>query len=707
MAENDALVVKIRADIKSLQAGLRQAGKEAEIAGGRMQSSFRTAAKDIDLSQLKITDSMRRSSANTVAAVRAMAAAVGAAVIATGVATKKALDYASSIKDTALAANVSTNALQAYRFAAEQNGVSADQMDGALLRLTKTIGDATLKGGEAAELFQRLGVSITDSTGKVRSTDAILKDLADVLAKVTSEQERASIAAQLFGREAGPRLVTMLSGGSEALLNYSESAKKAGAIISAEVVEKGADAADQLDALTTVIKAELTTALVDLGPVLVAAAGGMAGLASMARTMFGVFGSGLDELKEAPGEVAAFVTSLKRLMQFSGPGGVFAFNATLAPPEIPAPPTTPSGPGLRVGQLDEGPQRPDDKALAALEARQQEAAERANERRERELEAQAKQNAALIQQAREFSATEAAVEEMCYQARRAALTAMHADEFGGQAEKDKLLLDGARKHQENLAEIDAQAEARFTRDLERTQELLNAKKQAMDELAAYTADYEEQAILYESQRYESALAILEQQRQDEMGSYEEFLKKKEELTRKYEENIAEIKEANLISGYQFLSQINDKNLRSAADYGAAAINVASAYSKRAFKMQKALAMANAIVTAYQGANKALGDGDSYTAILRAGAILAYGLANVAAISKTQMGGSTPGGGGGGAGGSFSSDEARPGMAQGRGGAPAINLTLSGSMFSAEQVRQLIDQINEQLGDGARLQGNGG
>lgn len=699
--DNDALVVKIRADIKSLQAGLRQAGREAEIAGKSMQKSFSSSAKAIDLSGLKISDSMRSTSAETVKATRAMAAAIGTAVIATGLATKKALDYTSSIKDTAIAANLGTDALQAYRFAAEQNGVSTEQMDSALLRLTKTIGDASVKGGEAATLFNRLGVSIYDSAGQVKSTETILREISDVLARVTSEQERASISAQLFGKEAGPRLVAMLSGGSAALAGYAEEAKKSGAIISSEVIEKGAAAGDQLDALTTVIKAELTTALVELGPALVTAAGGLAGLAKAANDAFSGIAGGIDDIKEAPGKIATLIESLRRLTQFSGPAGVFAFTDALAPPQ-PAPDAPkPAAPALRVGELDEGPQQPDATKLAALEKQGQERAAAQKERRDAELEAQRKHNEALIQQTREFVATETALEEMKYQTRRAALMAANAEQFGGEEAKNQLLADLATKHQENLGAIEAQEEARATRDLERTQELLDAKKRAMEELAAYTMDYEEQAALFEQSRYENALAILEQQRADELVTYEEFLKKKAELTEHYEGKQKQIREATLISGYQFLSQIQNKELRSAADYGAAAINIASAYSKKAFKLQKVLGIANAAMTAYEGANKALATGDSYTAILRAGAILAYGLANVAAISRTQMNGSVPGGGGGGSVYREPRDN-NPGQAQSTNRGPSIALTLNGSNFSAEQVRQLIDQINEQIGDGANL-----
>jgi hypothetical protein len=77
-------------------------------------------------------------------------------------------------------------------------------------------------------------------------------------------------------------------------------------------------------------------------------------------------------------------------------------------------------------------------------------------------------------------------------------------------------------------------------------------------------------------------------------------------------------------------------------------------AKRAFQINKALSLAQAIMSTYQAVNAQLAVPQSAitgTTYIKAGIALVAGLANVAKISKTQFGG---GGGGGGGGGSMSS-----------------------------------------------------
>lgn len=88
------------------------------------------------------------------------------------------------------------------------------------------------------------------------------------------------------------------------------------------------------------------------------------------------------------------------------------------------------------------------------------------------------------------------------------------------------------------------------------------------------------------------------------------------------------------------------------------------HSRKQFELNKAAGIANAIVSTYTGASKALELGP-YIGPIMAGLIIANGLAKVNTIRNQQFGGASSGGGGGGGGGAISAGGA---------GAPPANIT---------------------------------
>jgi hypothetical protein len=135
-------------------------------------------------------------------------------------------------------------------------------------------------------------------------------------------------------------------------------------------------------------------------------------------------------------------------------------------------------------------------------------------------------------------------------------------------------------------------------------------------------------------------------------------------------------------------------------------------SKRMFKVGKAAAIADAIISSLLAANRAYSAlaGIPYVGpalgAAAAAAALAAGYANVSKIKAQQFGGGSASGGA-----NFSGADGSAGGGASTGAGPAagapggttnVNVTLIGDRFGAGQVRGLIGQINEQLGDNAKL-----
>ena len=116
---------------------------------------------------------------------------------------------------TGNAMGIATDELQAYRHAAGQAGVGADQLNDAFKTLQQTSTDAS-QGGGMREVFARIGVSATDAAGRVRPITELLPDIAANISRLESPSERAAFLMQVMGESAG-RLGPLFEGGAEGM----------------------------------------------------------------------------------------------------------------------------------------------------------------------------------------------------------------------------------------------------------------------------------------------------------------------------------------------------------------------------------------------------------------------------------------------------------------------------------------------------------
>lgn len=198
-----------------------------------------------------------------------------AAIQQLGVAVRDAANKLGDLKDASEAIGITTDALQELQYAAQLSGVSADVLQGSLQKLTKNLGDAAMGGTSAKKSLDELGLS-----GSELSTiplDQALSRIADKLAAVENPAQRATLATDLFGKS-GLAMVNMLADGSAGLEAMAAEAQSLGVVINRDVIYNAAEAADKLDAMSMVVSANLTAALVNLMPFVIDAAQGIASL---------------------------------------------------------------------------------------------------------------------------------------------------------------------------------------------------------------------------------------------------------------------------------------------------------------------------------------------------------------------------------------------------------------------------------------------
>jgi hypothetical protein len=217
-------------------------------------------------------------------------AAITTALVAAG---KRALEYASSLGEVAQQAGVTTKELQEYRYAASQVGISNEEMDKSLTKLTRSIGEAKAGSKEQATVFRDLGVAIQDANGRVYTAGEVIPKLADALSKIKDPATRARYEVDLFGKT-GQKLDTLLSGGSKAVDELRDAAQKLGIVLSDRQIQNADETADKLAALKQVLEARIAGVVADNANAILSLAGAFSALADMAARVS----------KEVPGALA-------------------------------------------------------------------------------------------------------------------------------------------------------------------------------------------------------------------------------------------------------------------------------------------------------------------------------------------------------------------------------------------------------------------
>lgn len=296
------------------------------------------------------------------------------------------------------------------------------------------------------------------------------------------------------------------------------------------------------------------------------------------------------------------------------------------------------------------------------------------------------------------------------------------------AREDALLADRVAK---GLIDKKAAGEMQLQLDRDQQAQLVEARLQAAAELAAITgqpapidalgaegadtvaalrerlqsqadtmAEYNAlQLEMLDAQQMQE-LAILQARRDAELLSAQEYEDLKNGIEQEGAEKRQQIAEMERAAKLSIMGGMMD-NLASLMQSG----------SKKQFEIGKAASIASGMISAYESIMSSYAAGSKIGGPIVGAAFAATAAvaqaANLRRLSSASFGGggSVSAGSGGGSGGGATS-----GGGGGSENAPAaqaqpsrnISISLAGSNFSADTVRQLITQINEQIGDGATI-----
>lgn len=248
---NEDIIARMSLDDRDYKRGLQEAVSASKKAG-----------KDIErgLSMSGVREGIRKAT-DAIFSLRSAAIVAGSALaVSVG---NRALETAAKLDDLSQQTKVSAERIQVLRYAFQANGVEIAQTDAALAQFSTRLGAAATGNNGLSELFASMGVSIRDARGELRPTTDVLNDTIAALAQVKNQSERQALAAQLFGKQAGPAMAKLLGEGIDGIRKYEDDLRNMGGIMSDEMVKKAADADSQMKSLRTTLKASFDVGVLE------------------------------------------------------------------------------------------------------------------------------------------------------------------------------------------------------------------------------------------------------------------------------------------------------------------------------------------------------------------------------------------------------------------------------------------------------------
>lgn len=250
--DTETALIKAEKELKNNTEALKEYGDGADNAGDNSKglgdaldelgSKFGISLPD----NIKGTlDGMVKIDGQSMALIGTFAAVAAAIVV-----VEKALidltvqqaEWAKEIESGSSQLGMSTESYQQLDYVMQSVGYSMDQAKGDLSALAEKAQDAAGGSGEAAEMFDRLGVSVTNTDGTMKSQAQLFAEVYNALAQMSDVTERNAIASKLLGTTGEEAVIPMLEKYGMAL----GQAASAAPIVSDENIQRLSSLSDAL-----------------------------------------------------------------------------------------------------------------------------------------------------------------------------------------------------------------------------------------------------------------------------------------------------------------------------------------------------------------------------------------------------------------------------------------------------------------------------
>lgn len=209
--------------------------------GGKVAPSLKTALSRIQASMRRI----RRSIGTAFNFGKRIAFASAVAVVGLGLLVRSSLNAGDALDKMAQRTGLSVKFLESLRLATKLGGTSLAVIETAVKKVTQAALDSNDGLETYTRLFDKLGVTVADQNGNLKSSERLFLETADAISKLENSTVRIAIATRLFGR-AGTDLLPALTQGSRGLLSMIKRSKELGSVWTDSTTKAAANLNDSL-----------------------------------------------------------------------------------------------------------------------------------------------------------------------------------------------------------------------------------------------------------------------------------------------------------------------------------------------------------------------------------------------------------------------------------------------------------------------------
>lgn len=188
--------------VKKFSSNASDAQKKSQGFGDAVSSLANKLGFDLPEGLVKSLNSMGNLSTKILAVVAAATSATAAIVKlekALISMTKTASTQARQLINLSSAIGMTTTQAQEWDYVLQSVGSSLEEAQGDLSMFQERMLEATTGEGEAAEMFSKLGVAVSDTTGKLRPAGDVLREVVDQLSDMTNVTDRNATSSILLG----------------------------------------------------------------------------------------------------------------------------------------------------------------------------------------------------------------------------------------------------------------------------------------------------------------------------------------------------------------------------------------------------------------------------------------------------------------------------------------------------------------------------
>jgi len=181
--------------------------------------------------------------------------------------TKSSFESIDALGKQAQKVGVSVEEFSALSVAATLADVSTESLATGMGKLSKNMLEASKGTGEAQKTFEALGIEVKNSDGTLKSVTQVLDQVADRFEKSKDSATKTATAMILFGKS-GKDLIPMLNDGSHGLKEMRDLAEDLGLIIGTKTFNAVQKFNDNLKILSLVNKGIANLIIAELAPAL-------------------------------------------------------------------------------------------------------------------------------------------------------------------------------------------------------------------------------------------------------------------------------------------------------------------------------------------------------------------------------------------------------------------------------------------------------